>query len=238
MAHPIRGPSRINVPAFINLMRAIYERNKSRTALLGIVMICQNMVEKMHEIRELLKRRGSLDTLLRYRWDDHFRDMRTDLQTMAENLQVTQEQSDIPLDELRDQIANVLLYGHHEAWWDPEPWYRTTPYVAAVAIQYNQIIEALRIDIELYSQYPPQWAALGEFLTITEKQLSSAAPGEDPTVLDNVKEAIKAAAEAVAEIMKEIGKAALPWALGVLGLGLGGLLLYRWAGRTTVKVST
>ncbi len=209
---------RINVVAFTNAMRRIYELNPSMTALGGILGVLVELTGKIAEVREGIEA-ASLNHMLARQWDGQIVSLRGDLISIMEDVGTHPDKSDIPISQLRDNIAGALLYGRHRPYWDPDPWFRHMALVTWAASMWNQLLAIARLDAELYRSLPPGWFITAEALLEMEKQLSASAPGEDPTLRDKVVETAKEIAEGAKEAftgLLDIGKKALPWfALGI-----------------------
>ena len=93
-----------------------------------------------------------------------------------------------------------------------------------IASLWNRLAAA-RTSADLQSGLVPDFVA--EWLTQAEHQLSEAAPGEAPTVYDDVGAALEAAKQKVADVGRAIGTKLLV-GLGIgLAVVLGGYLLFR-----------
>ena len=97
------------------------------------------------------------------------------------------------------------------------------PEVVHVAMLWNQLVEVETV-VEAIG---PVQVALAEWLIAAEKQLSTAAPGEEPTARDKVASALRAAAESAGQVVMAAAKGA-GMGLVVVAAAVGtGLLLWR-----------
>jgi len=226
---------RINVAAFTNSMRSLYDLAPSMTALLAILGVLVELTGRITELRGQIMI-PALNEMLKRQWDPRMTALRADLNSIMEDVGTHPDESDIPISELRDNIAGALLYGKHKAYWEPDPWMRQMAVVTWAASMWNQLLEVARLNAQTMREYPPGYIVIAESIIMAEKQLSESAPGEDPTIRDKISDGLDDIADGAEDLFKAIAAAAkkvLPYV--ALGIGvLAGLIILTRTKRVSI----
>jgi len=226
---------RINVVAYVNLLRAVYEKWPSKAAMILVLRVNANILESASKLRGGVTKVSQIRELTK--WDEKFK------MAVGRMSQYVGDLAALPAegpDGWGEWVLWPLVYGK----W-PETFYEAQDGFfiegradsVQIAMLYNQIIEvawvdkSLREDILLRGAFSQQFADL---LIETARQLGASAPGEDPTLIENVQKDFTDGVEKAGDIVSFAAKSSL-W---ILGAAFFGYMVVTWGkkGGTTVKV--
>lgn len=223
----------VDVVLWTNMLRGIYEKHRSRTALEYVVFCASNMWSEAEEIGK------KIDTSLAPSQWYHLRGPMKELQRYKSRLLYYHHYLPKGGAEVKENVVDPLLYGRWpldfpEQISEPQ-WIRGTyaiegrPDITQVAMIRNQMVAGIMAfeDLWVWWNDITPTNRMGELIMEAKREaFEKSAPGEPPTVRDRLSDAIDKMKSESGKILRQFGAAGAAGAYGVALLGAGMLVSY------------
>jgi hypothetical protein len=218
----------VNVVMWTNILRGIYEKFPSMTALWYVLYCTHGMWNEAAKVR--LK----IDDTIATSQTRHLVGPMKELSRFNSRLLFYFRHINDPPEDVKRFVLDPLLYGRFDPDF-PEPlfeptwtkradgWVITRSDVTQVAMVRNQFVAALEYYRELWAWWRDimPWNRLAEFLMVAKQEaFGKSAPGELPTLREEVAESADEMVENTKDMFKTAGTAGI---FGVAVLAVAGL---------------